>query len=345
MTLAVRTPNWIGDCVMARPALRLLESHYAVSDIILITRPYLVELFTPPLVPPALSHPVIALPLSRGWREVVNGSRRLKISGAERGLLFTNSLGSALMFRMAGIRHLTGYRRDGRDFLLSRKLDWPQAEWHQTDAYIDLAAAELGMQADHGVDPDWHVPEPFRDQVRRKLIHMGARKTAPWIGISPCTAYGPAKEWPHARFHQLIQTLTREYPPLSILLFGSPADHDRLEALAATSPGCIVNLGRNLSLAESISAASLCRMFITNDSGMMHAANAVHTPTVALFGPTDPRRVASYSSRIRVIRSNVSCSPCKRRHCKDHRCMWSIPVQEVREAVDSLMQSNVQEGQ
>ncbi|HDP93846.1 MAG TPA: lipopolysaccharide heptosyltransferase II [Candidatus Aminicenantes bacterium] len=337
MTLAVRTPNWIGDCVMARPALRLLESHYAAHDLILITRPYLVELFTPPLVSHDLSHPVIGLPLSRGWREVVSGSRRLKDCNAERGLLFTNSMSSALMFRLAGIRHLTGYRRDGRDLFLSKKLDWPRQEWRQVDAYNDLAAAELGTHGDHGVDPDWPVPEPFRDQVRRRLVHLGAREEAPWIGISPCTAHGSAKEWPHARFLQLIQILTAEYSRLSVLLFGSPADHDRLEALAATAPGCSINLGRNLSLAESVAAASLCRLFITNDSGMMHVADAVHTPVVALFGPTDPRRVVSNSRSVRVIHHHASCAPCKRRDCKDHHCMRSISVREVWEAVTSRL--------
>ncbi|MBN1197413.1 MAG: lipopolysaccharide heptosyltransferase II [Candidatus Aminicenantes bacterium] len=337
MTLAVRTPNWIGDCVMARPALRLLESHYPAGDLILVTRPYLAELFTPPLVSPDLCHPVIALPVSKGWREVAIGSQRVKDSGAGRGLLFTNSIGSALMFHLAGIRHVTGYSRDGRNFLLSNKLEWPQEPGRQVDAYIDLAAAELGRPGDYEVDPDWPIPESFKDQVRCRLVSLGAREDAPWIGISPYTAYGSAKEWPHTRFQQLIQTLAAEYPRLSILLFGSPADQDRLEALAATAPECTVNLSRSLSLAESVSAISLCRVFVSNDSGMMHVANAVHTPLVALFGPTDPQRVASYSRSMRVIHHHADCAPCKRRHCKDHRCMRSISVQEVGAAVETLM--------
>lgn len=345
MTLAVRTPNWIGDCVMARPALRLLETHYAAGDLVLVTRPYLVELFTPPLVPPALSHPVIALPVSKGWREVAIGSRLVRDSGAGRGLLLTNSIGSALMFRLAGIRHLTGYSRDGRNFLLSNKLDWPHEQRRQVDAYIDLAAAELGTKGDHDVDPDWFVPESFRDQVRRRLVSLGALEDAPWIGISPCTAYGSAKEWPLTRFQQLVQTLAAEYPRLSILLFGSPADQDRLEALAATTPDRTVNLGRSLSLAESVSAISMCRIFVSNDSGMMHVANAVHTPVVALFGPTDPQRVAACCRNMRVIHHHADCAPCKRRRCKDHQCMRSISVPEVWEAVESLMRKKITEGQ
>ncbi|MDY0296301.1 MAG: lipopolysaccharide heptosyltransferase II [Acidobacteriota bacterium] len=336
MTLAVRTPNWIGDCVMALPALRLLESHLAPEDILLVTRPHLADLFTPPLVSPLHAHPLVRLPATGGWREVFSGSRRLRRSTAKSGLLLTNSFGSALMFRMAGIRRLTGFCRDGRDFMLTRRVAWTGDESRQVDAYMDLAAAHLGIPADPAPEPEWLVPDSFKDRVRRKLLDLCDRESAAWIGISPCAAYGQAKEWPHERYYELIQTVSAAHPLASILLFGAANDHERLASLAAAAPGRTLNLARSLSLAESIAAASLCRVFVTNDSGMMHVAAAVGTPVVAIFGPTDPRRYAPRSSAIRMLRQHTPCSPCKRRQCREHTCMRAISVSEVREALETV---------
>lgn len=337
MTLAVRTPNWIGDCVMIQPALRLLETVYSPDDLILVTRPHLTDLFTPPLVSPHAAHPVVSLPGGGKWREVVSGAGKLRKRGSNRGLLFTNSIASALMFRLAGINRLTGYRRDGRGPLLCQSLEWPSPARHQVDAYMDLAAAASGLEPVDNALPRMDVPRDFLNRVSRLLVDHGARKGVPWIGISPCAAYGTAKEWPRERFRELVQLLSRRYDEMSILLFGGPGDHHRLEFLAPDAAERVVNLARVTTLAESVAAASLCRVFVSNDSGMMHAAAATGTPVVALFGPTDPKRVIPRTPLVKILRRETPCAPCSRRTCDHHDCMRGISVEQVHAAVRDFL--------
>ena len=322
---------------MVQPALRLLESRFPGNKLVLVTRAHLAGLFGPALVSSEAAHPVISLPPARGWREVVNGARRLSASGIRRGVLFTNSMASALMFRLGGVRHLTGYRRDARGFLMTRGLDWPGVDGHQVDAYVDLAAAELGIPSPRNLAPRIAVPEPLANGVYRRLLELGVREGGHWIGISPFTAYGAAKEWPQDRFRELVRLLAAENPAVSILLFGGPADRQRLQSLAAAAPDQAFNLASCLSLAQAVAAVSQCRVFVSNDSGMMHVAMAVNTPVAALFGPTDPRRVAARDSGMWAIHHETPCAPCSRRQCDDHRCMNAISVAEVRDAVLALL--------
>jgi ADP-heptose:LPS heptosyltransferase len=85
-----------------------------------------------------------------------------------------------------------------------------------------------------------------------------------------------------------------------------------------------------------------CQVFVTNDSAPLHLAAAVGTPTVALFGPTDPARHVPRAALVQVIRKPVPCSPCYSTWCKTvtHTCMKQITVDEVAEAVDQLCASS-----
>lgn len=337
MILAVRTPNWIGDCVMIQPALAALKNKYTPKQVVLVTRAHLAPLFSPPLIAVEKAFPVTTIPSHRGWRSEFQAVRPLRSMQAERGILFTNSFVSALSFRMGGVHYLTGYRRDCRGKLLKNGIPWPGKEGHQVDAYMDLAAAEMGVSPQYGIHPHLDTSRQFVENVRSRLSSMGLESGVPWIGISPCAAYGPAKEWPHDRYAQLIRRLQRSYPGSVVILFGGPRDASRLDLLAGQAPGRVFNLAGTTLLAESIAAVSLCAAFVSNDSGMMHVAVSMGVPTVALFGPTPPQRVQPRTKQVRMIHHPVDCAPCNRRHCGHHSCMRAITVDEVVMAVQNCL--------
>jgi len=338
MTLAVRTPNWIGDCIMVQPALSALRRVYAKDQVLLVTRGQLAQLFSPPLISPEEAFTVVTLPAGSGWRSEFQALRPLRKSHARRGLLFTNSFVSALSFRMGGVSHLTGYSRDCRGMMLRNAIPWPGKREHQVDAYMDLAASELGFKAEHGIRPELNISGVAVENARKRLHEMGVYEGVPWIGISPCAAYGPAKEWPHDLQMGLIRVLQNRIPGALVILFGGPGDFNRLDLLASGTSGRVINLAASMSLTESIAAVSLCSAFVSNDSGMMHVASALRVPLVALFGPTPPHRAhPGGGDDTVVIHHPVDCAPCSKRICDHHSCMRAITIDEVALGVEQCL--------
>jgi heptosyltransferase-2 len=94
--------------------------------------------------------------------------------------------------------------------------------------------------------------------------------------------------------------------------------------------GSVIELAGRLTLRQAIAVLSHCRLFVGNDSGMMHIAAALGLPLVAIFGPTEPGRTAPLAERFRLLYHGADCAPCRHRACPtDHRCMIAVRVDEV----------------
>ena len=187
------------------------------------------------------------------------------------------------------------------------------------------------------------------------------------IGIAPGASYGPAKRWMAERFRGVAQRLIEAYGA-RLILFGEKFDRDicgevlnslddkkpskgiNVHTFPLSSPllgtdlksvptggqgeNVWVNLAGEISLRESIAILSRCNLFITNDSGPMHIAAALGVPTVAIFGSTDPSLTGPIGDTVKVLKKDISCSPCFERECKKghYDCMNMITVDDVYEA-------------
>jgi heptosyltransferase-2 len=155
------------------------------------------------------------------------------------------------------------------------------------------------------------------------------------IGISPGAAYGTAKRWLPERFAETA----RKFPG-SVLVFGSAAERELCGRVAQETGGR--NLAGETKLAEFIELASVCRLFLTNDSGAMHVASALGVPTVAVFGATDDVATGPTGDLARVVRAHAECSPCLLRECPiDHRCMTRVTSDAVAAAAFQLWEDCV----
>jgi heptosyltransferase-2 len=173
----------------------------------------------------------------------------------------------------------------------------------------------------------------------RHLKDRGIERKTDWIGLAPSAAYGSAKEWLPGNYRETIRQLTDEFPGCHVLLFGSQNEARKIDALCRGIDGRVHNLAGTLSLRQSIEAISLCRLFISNDSGLMHVAASLSIPQVAIFGPTQPHKTAPTSPKARILHHPVHCAPCLHRQCPaGHECMSSVTVAELMEAVDALWQ-------
>jgi heptosyltransferase-2 len=314
--LVVRSPNWLGDAVMALPAVRNLKTLLAGQSLAVATPEKLAALWQAcPFV-----DQVIALPQPKRIGVVAGQLREGKFAAA---VLLPNSLRVALEAWRAGIPQRFGYARGGRGLFLTRTIPVPKRDsvrLHQKFYYLDLAAA-LGAP----VDPT--LPE------LRRAISAGDGPSAVSFAICPGAEYGPAKRWPLPNFIEVGKRLSEHG---SVVILGAPGDAARAAELAEQLPGAVNRAGQT-TLAEFMAELEKSRLVISNDSGAMHLASALGVPTVAIFGSTEPALTGPLGARTAVLRHHVPCSPCFLRECPlDFACMNSITPAMVLAAAEKL---------
>jgi len=326
-SLVVRSPNWLGDAVMALPAVRNLKTLLGARPVAVATPEKLAALWQAcPFV-----DQVIALPHPKNIRAVAAQLREGKFEAA---VLLPNSLRAALEAWGARIPQRVGYARGGRGLLLTHTVPVPKRDpvrLHQKHYYLDLAVA-VGAPADASM-PELRAPPSSHGLG----IVVGSAPTvgamAPCVALCPGAEYGPAKRWPLENFVAVGQALAKECYRLVIL--GAAGDKPLATQLAEQLPSA-VNLAGETTLAEFMSELAGCVLAISNDSGAMHVASALGVPTVAIFGSTEPALTGPLGARTAVLRHHVPCSPCFLRDCPlDFACMTSItPAQVVAAALE-----------
>lgn len=344
--LLIRGTNWVGDSVMAIPALREVRRFLPRTHITLLVLPWVSDIY---LGSPWVDD--VWLYDRKGRHAGAAGRIRLIRSLAQGGfdaaLLLQNAFEAALLARLAGIPLRAGYRRDGRGWLLTHALsvDPRLKARHQTCYYLDLVERLAGREraldapssAHQKTIPELPLEPEARAQARRQLEKEGVRFQGKVVGVHPGAAFGSAKRWVGDRYAQVLDRLTRAQGA-EVILFGSRQERPIAEAICgqmATHP--LVLSGRT-SLSDLIAMIACCDLFITNDSGPMHLAASLGIPTLALFGSTDQVATGPRGPAAVVLNKNVECSPCLLRECPiDHRCMTRITVEEVfQEAVRML---------
>ncbi len=330
MKIAVRVPNWIGDAVLSLPALSALKASQPGVEVWVVARDWVKDLFssgTP-------ADGVIGLPGDSSLSGMKEAARRLKAERFDAGLLLTNSFGSALTFALARIPERWGYARDGRGLLLTKRvrLDEAAAPVHQAEYYLRLVRG-LGFKT---------PPSPVRIALTAEEKKAGlavlkesgvkADKRQPVVLINPGASYGPAKRWPAQRFARLA-ALLQEKRSAQVVITGASQEADLAREIASLMKRKPVLLAGKTPLRGFLGVLSQARLFITNDSGPMHMANALGVPVIGIFGPTEPDATHPYRQPYKVLWKGAPCWPCLYRKCPfDHRCMTAIEPEEVLEA-------------
>jgi heptosyltransferase-2 len=346
MAIVVRSPNWIGDCIMSLPALRALREYLPGEDIYLAVKEYLVDIYRNV----ELIKDIIRIPNTPGFGNTLKAAGRLREFKFDSGILFTNSFQSALLFKLGGVKDSYGYNKDARGFLLKRKRRFPsESNLHHIYFYMNLVEMFLQEHGTGKIEKSFSDELPVSEEAKENAVTVMAELGVDvstrnlFIGVSPSAAYGTAKQWLPERFAELIKILRVEMPNRPILLFGTSKEREKISGiinLTGLNDRNIHNLAGQLSLTQAIAAISLCGCFISNDSGLMHVASALRVPLAAIFGPTQPNKTAplkEFNKNARVLYHGAECAPCLHRDCPiDHRCMTAVTVDEVLKALHSL---------
>jgi heptosyltransferase-2 len=326
--VVVRAPNWLGDAVMALPALGALRSAFADATIAIAAPASVAPLFAE-LTP---ARPDAILTIGGNEDEVPLLAR----GSYDVAVLLPNSFRAAWNARRAGIRERWGYAGHARGWMLTRAVPRPGATLHQSAYYLHLVRG-LGVPADDAL-PHLDVRSDSVQRAAELLEKSGVDPGATLVGYAPGAAYGHAKRWPPHRMADLIARVSRERGAIGMLV-GASGDRDAGREIESSLPAgvTVVNLIGRTDLRVLAGVLARCRAFVSNDSGAMHLAAAIGVPVTAMFGPTDDRVTAPLGNHD-VLIHQVFCRPCMLRDCPiDHRCMKGISVDAAFTSVTSRL--------
>ncbi len=298
--LLIVAPSWVGDVVMATPALRVLRERLPGALIGALVKPGADEL---------LAGTSFIDEFHVDSRDGMMGVKRAAIKVRplryDAALLFTNSFSTAAIVRLAGIQRRLGYGRDGRSMLLTESLSAPRradtAPYNKSSSarkWAPIPACEYYMRlVQHLLRDDSIAMPPMQLGVSDSqaasgdaiLQQAGVNTLEPFVVLNP-GGNNPAKRWPSERFAELASWL-ESGRHVSVVVAGSPGERelaaDIVHAAGLPEERSLPHLGLSLgSLKQVVRSASLV---ITNDTGPRHIAAAFETPVITLFGPTDPR--------------------------------------------------------
>ncbi len=342
MKILIRATNWIGDAIMALPALRAVRKRFPEGRIAIVARPYVADIYKDQEICDQL------IPYDpKGLHRGLSGRERLASELRERkfdvALLLQNAFDAAWLAWRANIPERIGYARDGRSFLLTKAVPVPrngEIPAHEKFYYLELLrrAGWLDSVPDESFI-DLRVPEEKSRRAEEFLRNSGLRPGAVRIAIGAGASYGSAKCWPPSRFAEVTNRLQSE-ADADVILFGTAGEATVSMAISSEMRRPPINLIGKTAISDLPVLLSRCHLFIGNDSGAMHVAAAVGLPIVAVFGPTDPFGTAPVTPRCSIVQQKPYCSPCFLRRCPtDHRCMTAITAGMVETAAKPWLPS------
>ena len=339
--ILVVQPTWVGDAVMATPALRALRNRFPDAQITYLIRRYVKSMYSGmPWADRQMTY--------RSGKSKRNGSTsflkligRLKKQKFDLAVVLPGSFKSALLCRMAGIKSVVGYDRDGRGFLLTGKLlpNRDQGRYVPTPIikyYLGLAQF-LGA-SDRDLTMQLFITASEHRQADAVLMKAGASEQRPRVILNPGAQYGSSKCWSPEYFAQLADELV-EKQGASILISTAPKERWIVEAIRSHMTRPAIDLAAHgMSLGALKAIIRGCDLMITNDTGPRHIAAAFGVPVVSIFGPTHPEWTEIYFKKERIVRVPVHCGPCQLKVCPlDHRCMTRVTPALVMESADELL--------
>ena len=343
MKLALFLPNWIGDVVMATPALRAIRNQFPAAEIVGIMRPYVADVLAgTSLIDGTLFYnPRGKDPAQRGLAFV----RCLRAERFDTALLLTNSLRTGFLAWLSGAKQRIGFARDLRGWLLTDRIV-PKSRSVPNpvmDEYLRLAqslgCATLSHQMELAVQPedDLRLDEFWSGLPLQRLGDATSQTERDnVICFNTGGAFGAAKNWPREYFAELARRVATELKKTVLIVCG-PAERDDALWIAreANHPGVISLADSRLSIGLTKAAIRSSQLLVTTDSGPRHFAAAFGVPVVTLFGPTHQAWSETDFHRAESLQLVLDCGPCQQRECplKHHRCMKELSVDSVFDAV------------
>jgi heptosyltransferase-2 len=345
MKVMIRVPNWVGDAVMAVPALKELRRIFADSRITLVARPWVAGLFDGEGLADDLISVRDADNLAQKAMRFISDARRLRLERFDLAVLLQNAFGAALVARAGRVARVAGYPTDGRRALLDHVIPFEEnfKALHQVRYYLNVAShlEQLLAGTSHveteSSRPLLRVTQGQKEKARRMLEEKGIAPGARIVAINPGATNSRAKQWPAERFARMADRLS-ERERFQAIIIGAAGDFAVANEVARSMRARAVVLAGRTGIAELKAVLACASLVLSNDTGTAHVSAALGVPTVVVFGPTEHVQTRPLSDVAAVVRHQVECSPCMLRECPiDHRCMTRVEVGDVYRAAQELL--------
>jgi len=320
--ILVILPNWLGDAIMATPAIELLAKEYPNAKFTFVGSYVSIEALKHH---PLCERAIVDETKKASSRLLATYKLAKELGQFHLAITFRNQLHSSLLLRLTGTVVCLAKKSWHSMFLLSHTPTISNKQ-HLVKQYAELAMIDVDNK---------------EYEIQNLKLYIEAQNfTKPMLGINAGATYGSAKRWYPERFAELGAAFSDEY---DIIIFGGPNEvemaqeiEDNLKNRKVTN---YINLAGKTTISELCSNIAGCSIFVTNDSGPMHVAAAYQVPTVAIFGPTKYKETSQWQNeKGTIVRHEMDCSPCMKRECPlgHHECMKNITAFEVINAVRAL---------
>ena len=308
MKILIELPTWLGDCVMATPAIESIVGFYDNIEITVAGSFIAVEVLK--------NHPKVAktVVLKKQYASLYKTAKEL--GEFDVFFSFRSSL-RAKIFKFF-VSSNNKYQYDKNRY----------TNKHQVNKYNDFINDSLGINS---------TPERLKIYTSDQSSDTHQKRV---LGINPGASYGSAKRWYPEKFAQVAAELATRY---DVVIFGGTSEKDMADdiekLLIKSNISNYQNLAGNTTVSELINHISKLSLFITGDSGPMHVAAAFQVPTVAIFGPTKDKETSQWmNTKNAIVKKNLDCQPCMQRTCplKHHNCMKHIEADDVLDSIKKL---------
>jgi len=338
-SVLVIKPSSFGDIVQALPVLAALRRAWPGARIDWMVKPEWAGLLE--------DHPLIdqlvLLPRAlAAWPRLLT---RLRAAGYDLVIDLQGLLRSGLLSRITGAPVRVGFAdgREGSPWCYNQRVQIQNRAAHAVERYLELVRS-LGVAVGDAVT----FPLPWWKEEQRwvkRLLAEAMAGEAKTVCVIHAAARWKTKRWPAERYAEVADWLIARKRCL-VVLVGGIDQADQVSRMVDRMRERPLNLVGQTTLGQLGVLLQQANLVVTNDSGPMHVAAAVATPVVAIFGPTDPRKVGPFGSGHVVLKRTVDCSRCRRNRCvQDLSCLKAITTEDVEGAVEQLLNSNVARAQ
>lgn len=327
-------PTWVGDMVMAQCLFKIIKQRNPEIIIDVLAPAWSLPLLARmPEVAEAIIMPVGHGQLALSTRYQIG--KNLRAKAYQQAIVLPNSFKSALIPWWAHIPLRTGWRGEMRYGVLNdvRILDKKRYPL-MIEQYMALGLAPLAPLPQNYPLPELQISATAQTAALAK--HNLAQSTQPILALCPGAEFGPAKRWPEESYAAIAnEKLAAGW---QVWLFGSQKDQPVTEKIMALTKQRCANLAGKTRLEEAVDLLALSTAVLSNDSGLMHIAAALHKPLVAVYGPTSAAFTPPLHKQAKILSLSLACQPCFQRTCplQHHRCMQELLPAQVLTALGEV---------
>jgi lipopolysaccharide heptosyltransferase II len=337
----------LGDIILAIPSLRALHENFPTAYItVLVSSDYRSVLQNCPYIhqileiyPDGRKHTpypfLFSIFANLIKKDIFQVSSLLRKLNFDIVVDLQNNRKSHLLAYLSGCNRRYGYKNGKFSFLLNRtvrEIKTPISPIEHQSRSLKLLGIE-SIKGDLELWPD----ENDKNWAEDFLKAQRKDQTTPLIGINlGASPKWPSKRWQIEKFVAIIDKM--QNAGFEVVITGKGPDRQLMNELKQLTNNHFIDALDMTSIMQLACLIKRCNVYITSDSAPLHIAYAMKTPVVALFGPTDPRRHALFSTKQIIVKKDIDCSPCYKGRCRKHSCMEKISAEEVFEAVKWLLE-------